>query len=92
MIQHSYTNASDNLGQYMADKECACPRQEVTIGWYLDNMIDFPFWRYVGDDAVEWGDDPWRYHMDLPIDAEEAIARGWRIFVQRNQMRKENEA
>lgn len=87
MIRHRYTNASDNLAQYHADHMCPPPgRQEVTVDWYLDNMIDACLFRWVSDEDCEMGLDPWRFHMDLPIDPEEAKERGWRIFVQRADM------
>jgi hypothetical protein len=87
MIEHRYLNASDNLAQYHADHYCGMPgRQEVTVDWYLDNMIDSPFFRWTDDEDLEMGLDPWRFHMDLPIDPEDAKERGWRIFVQRKDI------
>lgn len=86
IVEHQYVNASDNLAQYHADKECVKPRQEVTIDFYLDYLCDESFWRWIGDQDAEMGLDPWRYHMDLPIEAEEAKALGWRIFVQQDKV------
>ncbi len=83
MIVHNYTDASDNLAQYEADQ---LDRQEVTVDWYLDNMIDACLFRWTGDEDAELGLDPWRFHMDLPIEPEDAKERGWRIFVQRKDM------
>lgn len=83
MVPHSYTNASENLAQYRAD---LLDRQEVTVDWYLDHMCDASFFRYTSDEDAELGLDEWRYHMDMPIEPEDAIARGWRIFVQRKDM------
>ncbi len=82
MIAHTYTDASDNIAQYEADQ---IARQEVTVDWYLDNMCDECVFRWVQED-YECGGDPWRYYADLPIDAEDAKARGWRLFVQRKNM------
>ena len=83
MIPHEYTNASDNLAQYCAD---GIDRQEVTVDWYLDNMIDAPVFRWTCDDDHHYGLDAWRYYADLPIDPEDVKARGWRLFVQRKDM------
>lgn len=83
MVPHLYFNASDNLAQYMADQ---IGRQEVTVDWYLDHMIDAPLFRWTSDEDADLGLDPWRFYMDLPLEPEEVIARGWRIFVQRKDM------
>lgn len=83
MVPHNYINASDNIAQYEAD---LIGRQEVTVDWYLDHMIDAPVFRWVSDEASEFGMDPWRFYADLPIEPEDAIARGWRLFVQRKDM------
>ena len=83
MISHSYRNASDNLAQYHADQ---IDRQEVTVDWYLDNMIDACVFRWTSDEDAEMGLDPWRFYMDLPLDPEEVKERGWRLFVQRKDM------
>jgi hypothetical protein len=65
----------------------AVGRQEVTVDWYLEYMIDAPIWRCMPLDAADWaGGDPWRYFMDLPIEPEDIKARGWRMFVQKNQI------
>lgn len=86
MIAHQYTNASDNLAQYEAD---LIDRQEVTIDWYLDHMIDAPVFRWTCDEDHQYGLDAWRFYADLPIEPEDAISRGWRVFVQRKDMPKE---
>lgn len=83
MIEHKYTKASDNIAQFEADQ---IGRQEVTVDWYLDNMIDAAVFRWVGDEDAQMGLDPWRYYADLPIEPEDAIERGWRLFVQRRDM------
>ena len=83
MIPHSYLNASDNVAQYHADQ---IGRQEVTVDWYLDHMIDACVFRWTGDEDEEMGLDPWRYYADLPIEPEDVKARGWRLFVQRRDM------
>ena len=83
MIVHQYKNASDNLAQYEADQ---IGRQEVTVDWYLDNMIDACVFRWMDDEAQEMGMDPWRFYMDLPIEPEDVKDRGWRLFVQRKDM------
>lgn len=83
MVPHNYTNASDNLAQYEADQ---IGRQEVTVDWYLDNMIDEPIFRWTSDCDANCGLDPWRYYMDLPIEPEDVKERGWRLFVQRSDM------
>lgn len=83
MIPHTYKDASENVAQYQAD---LIDRQEVTVDWYLDHMCDESFFRWTSDEDAEIGLDPWRYHMDLPIEPEEAVERGWRIFVQRKDM------
>lgn len=83
MIPHAYVDASDNLAQYMAD---LIDRQEVTVDWYLDHMIDAAVFRWTSDDDAQLGLDPWRYHADLPIEPEDVKARGWRLFVQRRDM------
>lgn len=83
MIPHSYLNANDNLAQFHADQ---IGRQEVTVDWYLDHMIDACFFRWTGDENEEMGLDPWRYYADLPIEPEDAKKRGWRLFVQRRDM------
>lgn len=83
MIPHSYRNASDNLAQYAADQ---IGRQEVTVDWYLDHMIDAPVFRWTSDDDSQMGLDPWRFYADLPIEPEDVAARGWRLFVQRRDM------
>lgn len=86
IIEHQYVKASDNLAQYYADKECRKPRQEVTVDFYLDYLCDESFWRWTGDEDAEIGLDPWRYHMDMPIEPEVAKQRGWRIFVQQEKV------
>lgn len=83
MIPHTYKDASENVAQYQSD---LIDRQEVTVDWYLDHMCDEPFFRWTSDEDAEMGLDPWRFHMDLPVEPEEAIERGWRIFVQRKDM------
>jgi len=86
MTPHEYLNASDNLAQYEADQ---IGRQEVTVGWYFDHMCDEAVFRWTSDEEAEMGLDPWRYYADLPIEPEDAIARGWRLFVQRKDMPEE---
>lgn len=86
MIPHDYFNDNVNLAQYSAD---LLDRQEVTVDWYLDNMIDECVFRWMGDEDDDMDLDPWRYYADLPIDAEDAKARGWRLFVQRKDMPEE---
>jgi hypothetical protein len=83
MVPHDYLNASDNIAQYHADQ---IGRQEVTVDWYLDNMIDACVFRWTSDDDAAMGLDPWRFYMDLPIEPEDVKERGWRLFVQRDQM------
>ena len=83
MVPHKYTNASDNLAQYEADQ---IDRQEVTVEWYLEHMIDACVFRWMDDEAQAFGLDPWRFYMDLPIDPEDVAERGWRLFVQRKDM------
>ena len=83
MIPHAYVDAGDNLAQYMAD---LIDRQEVTVDWYLDHMIDAAVFRWTSDEDAQLGLDPWRFHADLPIEPEDVKARGWRLFVQRRDM------
>lgn len=83
VVAHRYMNASDNLAQYAAD---LIDRQEVTVDFYLDKMCDEPVFRWTSDEDHKCGLDPWRYYADLPIDAEDVKARGWRLFVQRRNM------
>ena len=86
MIPHDLFNDNVNRAQYSAD---LLNRQEVTVDWYLDNMIDECVFRWMGDEDDDMGLDPWRYYAELPIDAEDAKARGWRLFVQRKDMPEE---
>lgn len=83
MVPHKYFNASDNLAQYEAD---ALNRQEVTVDWYLQHMIDASIFIWIGDAHAECGLDPWRFHYDLPLEPEEMKKLGRRIFVQRKDM------
>lgn len=87
MIPHSYINASDNLAQYEAD---LIDRQEVTVDWYLDHMIEAPVFRWTNDEDHSCGLDAWRFYADLPIEPEDVIERGWRLFVQRKDMPAEH--
>lgn len=86
MIPHNYVNASDDRAQYEADR---CGRQEVTLDWYMEHGVDhdLSFFRWVPC-QIEFGLDPWRYHMDMPIDPEEVQVLGWRIFVQRKDLER----
>jgi hypothetical protein len=86
MITHDLFNDNVNRAQYSAD---LIDRQEVTVDWYMDNMIDECVFRWMGDEDDDMGLDPWRYYAELPIDAEDAKARGWRLFVQRKDMPKQ---
>lgn len=81
MIRHFYVNASDNPAQYAADQ---IGRQEVTIDWYLEYMIDEPLFRWI--DNADDHNGPWRFHYDLPFEPEEMKKKGMRIFVQRKNM------
>jgi hypothetical protein len=76
MIKHSTTDEAQCEASSLRT-----PRQEVTIGYYLEHCIDAPFWRWNGD-ASDYGMDSWTFYEDFPIDPESAQERGWRIFVQ----------
>lgn len=86
MIRHEYTKPSDNMAQYTADQ---CGRQEVTLDWYWQYgvIFDLAFFRWI-DGQAEMNLDPWRFHMDLPIDLEDAKERKWRIFVQKKDLER----
>jgi len=86
MITHNYVSASDNIAQYEADQ---VDRQEVTVDWYLDHMIDACVFRWTSDEDHMCGLDAWRFYMDLPIEPEDVKDRGWRLFVQRKDMPEE---
>jgi hypothetical protein len=79
MIEHRYTNASDDLPQYIAD---TLDRQEVTADWYLDYMAEKPVWAWVSTEAYHMGLEPWRLDPDIDI----AKAKGWRLFIQRRDL------
>jgi hypothetical protein len=87
VIPHCYVNASDNVAQFEADR-LPSPRQEVTVDFYLEHMVDLdrPLWRWTADEDHHIGLDPWRFHMDLPMDPEDIKERGWRIFVQKDHL------
>jgi hypothetical protein len=82
IIQHKYKNASENAAQYEADQ---IDRQEVSISWYLENMSNYPFFRWIPN-HIEYGLDPWQFYMDFPISQEQAELQSWRIFVQKKDL------
>ncbi len=61
-------------------------RLEISVEQYLEYMYDYSFFRWIDDEMWQVGLDPWQYYMDLPIEEEEAIENGWRIFVQINHV------
>lgn len=66
MIPHKYTNASDNLAQYVADHELPGKnntRQEVTADWYMEHMGDV--WRLLS-----------RWREEIVADAVVCVMRG----------------
>lgn len=76
MIEHRYSNATDNLAQYEADK---IGRQEVGADWYLEHMCDAPLFAWTSDEDLKLGLDPWRYSSMVPD-------RPRRLFVQRKDI------
>lgn len=72
IIQHSYKNASDDLGQHEAD---ACNRQAVTAEWARQHP-DVHCWLFRKGN-VEFGMDPWRLIDSIDTDVDHGTIILW---------------